>query len=193
VLLLADKAEIVLSTEVRRHSAFGIYTHHRSVSFLTCSCIFSDPATAAAAVQLRPCFIYCRIFTSSDHMLSGRTRPGHLGSLRLSKNWCRRVNFRPRPPPPPDLPVWRILYVAVTILMYLSTDMWSCLELPPKVCYHSSQRISSTVTVWHATRCPRQVRRADTIKTFSSELRMASPAPFTATGTLHKHSGSLNG
>lgn len=147
VPLLADKAEIVLSDEVRRQPAFGIYTQYGSINFFTRGCIFSDPLPVAAAQLRNPYCIYCRIFTSSDRMLSGRTRSGHLGSRRPSQNWVRLVNFRPRPPPPPDLPVWRTSYVAVADLMYLSTDMWSCSELPLKVYWHLFRRTSSTIIV----------------------------------------------
>jgi len=140
-----------------------------------------------------PYFIYYHVFTSSDRMLSGKTRSDRLGSPRWSRNWFGQVNFRPRPLLQRDLPVYKLSYVAVATLRCPSTDTWSFLGLPPKACSRSFQHISSTTIVWHVTHYRHQPPRVSTTKNSFAELRMRLPAPLTAIGQQHKRSACLSG
>src|SRR6266853_4712007 len=140
-----------------------------------------------------PYFIYCRIFTSSDRMLSGKTQSGRLGSPRRSQNWFGQVNFRPRPLPQRDSLVCKVLCAAVVTLIYPSTDTLLFLDLPPKVCSSSFQYMSSTTIVWRVTRCHHKAPRVSTTRNFSTELKIPLLALLTAIGVPHKRSACLSG
>jgi hypothetical protein len=191
VPLLADKAEIILSTEVRSQPAFRIYTQHEYCVFLPS--ITSPNTSRAAAVWLEnPYCIYCHLSTSNDRMLSGRTQSGHLGSPRPSQNWFGRAHFRLRLLPPKDSRGYRTLWVATATLSYLYTDTWLCLALLLKLFSISFRRTSSTATTWHATRFHRRALKADTMMNFSAELK-THLRPFTAVAAPHKRNAYLNG
>ena len=109
VPLLADKAEIVLSAEVRSQPAFGIHTRHEYCAFLPLNYVSPNTSRAAAVRLENPYCIYCHLSTSNDRMLSGRTQSGHLGSPRPLQNWFGRANFCPRLLPPRDSLGYRTL------------------------------------------------------------------------------------
>lgn len=180
VPLLADKADIVLSAEVRSQPAFKIYTQHEYCAFLPLDCV-SPNTSRAAAVWLENLYcIYCHLSTSNDRILFGRIQSGHLGSPRPLQNWFGRANFRLRLLPPKDSHEYRTLWVATTSLNYLYTDTWLCLALLLKLFFISFRRTSSTTTTWHATRCHRRVLKADTMMNFFVEPKTHWRPPFNA-------------
>jgi len=122
VPLLADKAEIVLSAEVRSQPAFRVHTRHEYCAFLSLICVSPNTPRAVAVWVENPCCIYCRLSTFIDLMLFGKTRSGHLGSLRPLRNCFGQTNFHLRLLPPRDSLGYRTLWTKAAALIYLYTD-----------------------------------------------------------------------
>ena len=141
---------------------------------------------------MSPYSIYCLIFTSNDHTLSGRTQPGHLGLPRRSQSWFELVNFHPKLLLQRGFLVCKVLCAAVVTMMYPSTDTWLFLGLLPKGCSHLFQRMSSTIITWHAIRCHHRLVRVNTTTIFSAERRTPLATP-SVVGVRHKRSACLKG
>lgn len=193
VPLLADKAEIGLSAEVRSQPAFRIYTRPEYCALLPLDCVSPNTSRVAAVWLGNPYCIYCHLSTFNDRMLSGRTQSGHLGSPKQLQNWFGWANFQLRLLPPTDSLGYRNLWVATATLSYLYTDTSLCLALLLKLFSISFRRTSSTATTWHATHYHHRALKADTTTNFSAEPKTHSRPPFTAVAAPHRRSAYSNG